>query len=140
MMSYLMMAHTGLGNAQLGSALIHASMGTFFALSGWNKLFNKGRHQVLVSTLKRDHVPALRFMQWWVPSWELVGGAGLMLGVLPAFCAAVLAIICLVATCAEGRQRVASYQPINAADRLDDWLYLPEMVYLLILAAITLGV
>jgi hypothetical protein len=28
-----------------------------------------------------------------------------------------------------GRQRIRSYKPIDAADRIDDWLYLPETLY-----------
>ena len=115
-------------------------MGTFFALSGWHKLFNKDRHAGLVKTFQADHIPAVRFMQWWVPSWEFVGGGMLLLGILPAFAAAVLAIICLVASCAEAPARVKAYNPIDNADKLDDYLYLPEVVYAVVLLAIVAGV
>jgi putative oxidoreductase len=119
-----------------GSAVVQLSMGAFFACSGWNKLTNKARHAAIVDTFKRDHVPAVAFNQWWVPGWELVGGAMLAAGVLPAFAAGVLFIICAVATLCEGAKRVAEYQPINEADRVADWLYLPEVIYCIALASL----
>lgn len=130
----------GLGAPGVGSALLHASMGVFFAASGWNKLTNGERHRTLVETFKADHVPFIRFNQWWVPSWEFLGGGMLMFGLWPAFAAGVLFIICVVATLCEGPRRVRDFGPINAADRAADWLYLPEVLYGLMLAAITLGV
>jgi hypothetical protein len=42
-----------------------------------------------------------------------------------------LLAICIVATCSEARERVDAYQPINRADRVADYLYLPEIVYFL---------
>lgn len=134
------MAQHGLGVANVGSAAIHASMGVFFAISGWHKLTNKDRHAGIVATFKADHIPAVGFMQWWVPGWEFAGGMGLLLGILPAFCAAVLAVICFVASCAEAPARVAAYKPIDGLDKVDDYLYLPEVVYLVVLLAIVAGV
>jgi putative oxidoreductase len=132
-------ASNGLNLHDLGTFGIRVATGSFFFLSGANKLFNKGRHAGLVKTLVADHVPAVPFMQWWVPGWEFIGGAMLALGILSAFAASVLSIILLVACCAEGRARVASYAPINRADYIDDWLYLPEVIYLLPLATIILA-
>lgn len=108
--------------------------GVFFACSGYNKLRNPARHAALVETLKTDKVPAIKLMQWWVPGCEFVGGATLASGFATPFAALVLLAIMLVALLAEGRKRVAAYAPINVADRVCDWLYLPEMVYALVLA------
>ena len=47
-----------------------------------------------------------------------------------------LVVICLVACVTDGPRRVESYAPIDAADRLDDWLYLPELLYGLFLALV----
>jgi len=115
-------------------ALARASVGVFFAISGAHKLLVPSRHAALVETLKRNHVPAVAFNQWWVPGWEFVGGVLLTAGLFSAAAAGVLSVICLVALCCEGRERVKSYQPIDKADELDDWLYLQEMLYLILLA------
>ena len=34
-----------------------------------------------------------------------------------------------VAIATTGRQRIKVYKPIDEADRIDDWLYLPETLY-----------
>jgi uncharacterized membrane protein YphA (DoxX/SURF4 family) len=126
------LAH-GFGMHDAALALVRVGTGTFFAISGYHKLFNAERHAGLVATLTKHKVPAVKFNQWWVPGWELVAGASLALGFLTAFSAAVLAIICIVACALEARSRVAEYKPIDKADALDDYLYLPEVLYLLLL-------
>jgi putative oxidoreductase len=123
-------AKNGLGASDVGLLLARGAAGSFFALSGYNKLFNKGRHETIVETLKADKVPCVPFMQWWVPGWEFVGGMMLLAGVFPAFAAMVLSVILFVACCAEAKGRVEAYKPINAGDRVDDYLYLPEVIYL----------
>ena len=35
----------------------------------------------------------------------------------------------LVAIVTSGPQRIGVYKPIDEADRIDDWLYLPEVLY-----------
>jgi len=40
-----------------------------------------------------------------------------------------LLVIILVAMATSGRQRIKLYKPIDEADRIDDWLYLPETLY-----------
>lgn len=134
------LAQNGLGAGAVDFALLAARVGagSFFAFSGMNKLFNKGRHAGLVETLKADHVPAVGFNQWWVPGWEFVGGCSLVAGFFPSFMAAVLMVILAVACCSEGAKRVAAYAPINKADYVDDWLYLPEVIWMFPLAVVML--
>ena len=38
-------------------------------------------------------------------------------------------IIIVVAVATSGPQRIKVYKPIDQADRIDDWLYLPEILY-----------
>jgi hypothetical protein len=38
-------------------------------------------------------------------------------------------MVILVASATSGRQRIKAYKPIDEADRIDDWLYLPETLY-----------
>lgn len=129
------LAQGSLGASEAAGAVLRASVGTFFAISGWNKLTNKERHAGLLHTLEEDRIPFPRFMQWWVPGWELAAGVMLAAGVAKNFAALVLLIICLVACMAEARGKVESYKPINAGDRVADWLYLPEVLYVLMLVA-----
>lgn len=136
----LNLAQHGVGPGAMDFALAvsRVGAGTFFAISGAHKLFNKARHAGLVKTLREDKVPAVGFNQWWVPGWEFVAGLGLFAGALPSFMAAVLLVVLAVACCAEGAKRVREYQPIDAADALDDWLYLPEVIWMFPLVAVLL--
>lgn len=118
---------------------VRIAAGLFFAISGYNKLFDEGRHAHLARTLTNDHVPWVSFMQWWVPGWELLAGIMLAIGFFTPIAAVVLSIICVVACGCESKAKVESYNPINAADRVDDWLYLPEVLYLCILSLSVFG-
>lgn len=135
----LTLAAHGFGLHDLALAVVRVAVGSFFAISGYHKLFNTTRHSGLVRTLTKDRVPAVPFMQWWVPGWEFVAGIMLAVGLLTAFSASVLAIICIVACVCEASERVEQYQPIDAADTIDDYLYLPEVLYLVMLAVTILA-
>ena len=39
----------------------------------------------------------------------------------------------LIASATSGRQRLKLFKPIDKADRIDDWLYLPETLYAVML-------
>lgn len=132
-MDIMTIAAHGFGAHDAALALVRVAVGSFFAISGWHKLTNPERHAHLVETLQKDKVPAIGFNQWWVPSWELTAGIWLAIGFLTAFSASVLMVICLVACFAEAPKRVAEYQPIDKADVVDDYLYLPEVLYLVML-------
>lgn len=115
-------------------AVARTSVGVFFAISGANKLLVTERHESLRANLRKNGIPVVPFMEWWVPFWELMAGVMLAVGLLSAFSAGVLAIICIVALCCEGPRRVAAYSPINAPDKVADYLYLQEVLYLVLLA------
>lgn len=129
---------TGLGLEDAAVGLLRAAVGSFTAISGYHKLFNRERHSGLVDTLTADKVPGVRFNQWFVPGWEFVGGSLFALGLFSVPMAFVLGAIYSVACLVDGRKRVADYRPIDCMDRLDDWLYLPEVLYGLILVAVIL--
>jgi len=124
----------GIGGVEIVHTVARVAIGSFFAISGFHKLFNGARHASLVATFKEDKIPAIRFNEWWVPSVEFLGGAALVVGLLTPLAALGLFTICLVATCVDGVKRIAGYEPIDRADWLDDLLYLPEVCYLIILA------
>ena len=120
----------GLGPAPGSLALLlnRILLGLFFAISGFHKLFNKGRHAQLIATLRSSHIPLVGFNQWWVPAVEFLGGIALVSGILAPLAAVALAVECLVAVATDGWKRIPAYRPIDKADWLDDLLYLPEML------------
>lgn len=138
-MDLITVAAHGINAPDAALAVVRVSIGSFFAISGYNKLFNPGRHQSLLSNLTKNHIPCLPLMQWWVPGWEFFGGLMLSVGLMSAFAAVVLAIICAVAICCEAREKVENYHPINPGDRVADYLYLPEVLYLILLAVTVLA-
>jgi putative oxidoreductase len=129
----LQLAAHGFGWHDAALMVVRVGTGLFFALSGFNKLFNKERHAALVQTFYKDRVPLIPVMQWWVPIWEFIGGLLLIVGLFSAFAAFVLLIICCVACYCEAKERVDAYKPINGGDRVADYLYLPEVLYILLL-------
>jgi uncharacterized membrane protein YphA (DoxX/SURF4 family) len=119
-----------------GELLLRIATGIFFVCSGYHKLFNPERHEALKQTLISLNVPCVGFNQWWVPTVEFMGGLGVIVGFLFPVAAIGLIIICTVATCTDGLRRIKSWKPIDLADWLDDLLYLPEAIYVLILIAL----
>jgi uncharacterized membrane protein YphA (DoxX/SURF4 family) len=84
---------------------------------------------MLVNELMALHIPAVRINQWWVPTIEFTAGGAVFIGLLAPLAAFGLLVIILVASATSGRQRIKAYKPIDEADRIDDWLYLPETLY-----------
>jgi putative oxidoreductase len=123
----------GVGWTDIALTLNRIAVGTFFMLSGYHKLFNPQRHRALVDELKALGVPAVGINQWWVPMVEFTAGGAVLIGFLAPLAALGLLVIILVAMATSGRQRIKLYKPIDEADRIDDWLYLPETLYAVML-------
>src|ERR1700733_6464634 len=119
----------GVGWTDIALTLSRIAVGGFFMLSGYHKLFNAERHRTFVDELKSLGVHAVGFNQWWVPSVEFSAGAAVLVGLLAPLAALGLLVIILVAIATSGRQRIKLYKPIDRGDRIDDWLYLPEVLY-----------
>jgi len=119
----------GVGWTDIALTIDRVAVGMFFMFSGYHKLFNAERHRVFVDELTSLHVAAIRINQWWVPSVEFAGGSAVLIGLLTPLAALGLLAIVLVASLTSGRMRINSYQPIDRLDRIDDWLYLPEILY-----------
>jgi uncharacterized membrane protein YphA (DoxX/SURF4 family) len=129
----------GVGGTDLAIALNRIAVGAFFMLSGFHKLFNAERHRSVVDELKALGVPAVGFNQWWVPLVEFTAGGGVVIGLLAPLAALGLLVIIIVAIATSGRQRLKLYKPIDRADRIDDWLYLPETLYAFMLLMVVSG-
>src|SRR5580692_2809688 len=126
----------GIGWTDLAITLNRIAVGAFFMLSGYHKLFNAERHRTFVDELKGLGVHAIGFNQWWVPLIEFSAGAAVAVGFLAPLAALGLLFLILVAIATSGRQRIKLYKPIDEADRIDDWLYLPETLYAFMLIVI----
>jgi uncharacterized membrane protein YphA (DoxX/SURF4 family) len=119
----------GVGWTDIALTLNRIAVGIFFMLSGYHKLFNTERHRSFVDELKGLGVHAVGFNQWWVPTVEFTAGSAVVIGFLAPLAALGLLVITLVAIATSGPQRIRIYKPIDEADRIDDWLYLPEILY-----------
>jgi uncharacterized membrane protein YphA (DoxX/SURF4 family) len=123
----------GVGWTDIAFTLNRIAVGAFFMLSGYHKLFNPQRHRELTDQLKELGVHAVGFNQWWVPTVEFTAGGAVVIGFLAPLAALGLFVIIHVALATSGRQRIKLYKPIDEADRIDDWLYLPETLYAVML-------
>jgi uncharacterized membrane protein YphA (DoxX/SURF4 family) len=119
----------GVGWTDIALTLDRVAVGIFFMFSGYHKLFNAQRHRVFVDELTALHVAAIRINQWWVPSVEFAAGSAVFIGLLTPLASLGLLVIVLVAAATSGRVRIKGSQPIDRLDRIDDWLYLPEILY-----------
>jgi uncharacterized membrane protein YphA (DoxX/SURF4 family) len=126
----------GLGWTDIALTLNRIALGAFFMLSGYHKLFNVERHRTFVDELKALGVLAVGINQWWVPAVEFTAGTAVLIGLLTPLAALGLLVIILAAIATAGRQRIKLYKPIDEADRIDDWLYLPEALYAFMLIVV----
>lgn len=131
----LALLREGFSSPDTADLILRGSVGVFFAISGGNKLFVPERHLSLRRNLAKNRIPCVEGMVWWVAGWEFLAGIMLALGLFTAFSATVLLIICLVACSCEAAHKVAAYKPINKWDHAADYLYLPEVLYTIMLVA-----
>jgi putative oxidoreductase len=105
-------------------------IGIFFCISGGTKLFVPAQFDVLEQTIVQSHIPFPHASALFVSTVEFACGVGLAIGLLTPLCAAMLAIDMLVAV---ATNRIHSIQASGVLAWLDDFLYLPEVLYTLIL-------
>ena len=121
-----------LGNTNFESwaiLLVRIALGLFFAISGGNKLFVGSRTKAMYETLVAARVPFPRPMTYCVAAVEFVCGCLLAVGLLSNLACFVLLVdmlVAIVTTNLAGLPKGLS--PLNW---LDDFLYLPEVLYVL---------
>ncbi len=114
---------------QYAVALVRISLGLFFAISGANKLFVAGGAKTIYETLVRAKVPFPHQMTYFVSSLEFVGGSLLTVGFLSSPVCVALLIDMIVAILTNTLSTMPKgLSPLNW---LDDFLYLPEALYVL---------
>jgi putative oxidoreductase len=121
-----------LGNTNLepyAILLVRTALGLFFAISGGNKLFVASRTQAMYETLVAARVPLPRLMTYLVSAVEFAGGGLLIVGLLSSLVSAALLADMVVAILTTSLSAMPKgLPPLNW---LDDFLYLPEVLYAL---------
>lgn len=105
-------------------------IGMFFCISGGTKLFVPARFRTMEQTLAESHIPFPHANALFVSLVEFSCGAGLALGLLTPLCALVLTVNMIVAI---ATNRIHSIQSSGLLAWLDDFLDLPEVLYVMIL-------
>ena len=106
-------------------------IGIFFCISGGTKLLVSGELRSMELTMAQSHIPFPHANAIFVSLTELACGTGLALGLLTPLCSLALGIVMIVAI---ATNRIQSIQASGVLAWLDDFLYLPEVLYVIILA------
>lgn len=112
------------------TALVRVCLGVFFCISGGTKLFSAAAWQEMVRTLTASGLPYPEANAYFVSSVEFVGGGLLTVGLMTPLCAILLGGDMLVAILTN---RLQSVEGANVLAWVDNFLYLPEVLYALIL-------
>jgi putative oxidoreductase len=119
---------------QFSILLARVLVGVFFAISGGNKLFVASHTRQMYETLAGAGIPLPHFMTYFVASVEFIGGCLLVVGLLSSLCCTALIIQMIVAITTV---RLATIPAgLSFLDWLDDFLYLPEALYIIILISL----
>jgi putative oxidoreductase len=114
---------------QYAILLVRVAIGLFFAISGANKLFAAGGMKAIYQTLVDAKVPFPHQTAYFVSSVEFIGGCLLTLGLLSSSACVALLIDMVVAVVTNALSTMPKgLSPLNW---LDDFLYLPEVLYVL---------
>lgn len=114
---------------QYAILLVRLSLGLFFAISGAKKLFVAGSTQTMYETLVEAKVPFPRLTTYFVAGVEFVGGSLLIVGLLSSLACLALLVDMLVAILTT--KLSAMPKGLSPLNWLDDFLYLPEVLYVL---------
>lgn len=112
--------------------LIRVSLGCFFACTGYRKLFVPTTHEKLVELFKRLGVYN-KFVEWSVPTGELLGGLALAWGFLTPVAACGLIVILMGAVCLDCWKEIEAKHPTDGFDWTAKVLYTPEILMLIML-------
>lgn len=109
---------------------VRVLIGVFFCISGATKLFVPAKFSAMEQTLVQSHIPFPHANAIFVSVVEFASGAGLVVGLFTPLCAVVLVLDMIVAIATD---RIHSIQATGVLGWVDDFLYLPEVLYVLIL-------
>jgi putative oxidoreductase len=110
--------------------LARISLGVFFAISGGNKLFVAAHTREMYETIAAAGIPFPHAMTYFVSSVEFICGLLLIIGLLSSLCCIALIFDMIVAIATVQLATIA--KGLSFIDWLDDFLYLPEVLYIII--------
>ena len=114
----------------LGIFVARLAVGLLFFLSGRGKLFVPERREQMRETLRQAHIPFPEFNAVFVSTVEFVFGALLVLGAVTPLACAMLSALMIVAIATIAIRNIKALSPLGW---LSEFLYLPEVPYLVIL-------
>jgi putative oxidoreductase len=114
---------------QYAILLVRLSIGLFFAISGASKLFVVGSRRTMYETLVGAKVPFPQLTTYFVSGVEFVGGSLLTLGFFSSMACVALLVDMVVAILTT--KLSAMPKGLSLLNWLDDFLYLPEALYVL---------
>jgi putative oxidoreductase len=114
---------------QYAVLLVRVSIGLFFAISGANKLFTAGGIKPVYDTLVASKVPFPRQTAYFVSGVEFVCGSLVTVGFLSSPASVALLIDMIVAVLTNALSTLP--KGLSPLSWLDDFLYLPEVLYVL---------
>jgi putative oxidoreductase len=114
----------------IGTLIARLSVGTLFALSGSGKLFVPSRRDQMLRTLRDAGILAPGMNIVFVSSVEFLFGILLVMGLLTPLCCLMLSGVMVVAL---GTSILPRIEAPSLASWLGSVLYLPEVLYLVIL-------
>src|ERR1700723_2687019 len=115
---------------QYAVLLVRVSLGLFFAISGGNKLFVAGGTKPVYETLVKAKAPFPHQTAYFVAGVEFVGGSLLTMGLLSSPASVALLIDMVVAILTDTLSTMP--KGLSPLTWLDDFLYLPEVLYVLL--------
>src|SRR5271169_3431507 len=115
---------------QYAILLVRVSIGLFFAISGANKRFVAGGTKPVYETLVKANVPFPHQTAYFVAGVEFVCGSLLAVGFLSSPACVALLIDMVVAVLTNTLSTVP--KGLSSLNWLDDVLYLPEVLYVLL--------
>ena len=114
---------------QYAILLVRVSIGLFFAISGGNKLFVAGGTKPVYDTLVKAKIPFPHQMAYFVSGVEFICGSLMTVGFLSSPSCVALLIDMVVATLTTAVFTLP--KGLSPLSWLDDFLYLPEVLYVL---------
>ncbi len=115
----------------LPALMARISLGLFFAISGWNKLFTAAHWKGLLGAMIATGLPFPKFLSLFLASVEFYGGALLTIGFMSTFFSIALAFAMFVALVTVEIPYVIP-PGLGPLDWLDWFLYLPQVLYILL--------
>jgi putative oxidoreductase len=116
--------------AWAGILLARVTVGSEFVLSGRGKLFVKERRKQMLGTLREARVPFPEFNAVFVSTVEFVFGLLLIVGAVTPLACFMLGCVMVVAIATTVVRTIKASPPL---DWLANFLYLPEVLYVVIL-------